>query len=64
MMRRVPAKRGMRVTYSGRSAKPPIGGKILGASGGYLRIRLDDGSEGNFHPTWKLQYHTDDGGED
>lgn len=47
----VPAKRGGKVRYRGKS------GTIVGAHRGYLRIRLDgEKSIGNYHPTYELEY--------
>lgn len=55
--RGVPAKRGMRVRYTG--GKVPHLGTIRSAKGGYLMIQLD-GTSGTrpFHPTWELEYIT------
>ena len=51
----VPAKRGGRVQYTGRTG--PQLGTITGSRGARLRIRLDgDNYSLNFHPTWQLQY--------
>lgn len=51
--RGVPAKVGMRVLYRYESRY----GVIVGARGGYLRIRLDgDRHAGSYHPTWELDY--------
>jgi hypothetical protein len=55
---RVPARRGQRVRYAGRTKHPEgIEGTILGAQGAYVMIRLDD-EEGvrPYHPTWALTY--------
>lgn len=47
----VPAKRGGMVKYRG------LLGKITGASGPYLLIRLHgEKRSGRYHPTWELQY--------
>lgn len=55
---RVPAKRGVRVLYTGDGRGEY--GTILSARGGRLRIRLDGMKHAHpFHPTWELQYLTD-----
>lgn len=55
--RRVPAKIGGRVIYSGSQDGAPRNGTIVGTHAGYLKIRLDgDKHAGNYHPTWKLEY--------
>lgn len=50
----VPAKRGMRVRFSGQL------GTIVGFRNQYLLVRLD-GTEraGVYHPTWEIEYLTD-----
>ena len=56
----VPAKRGMRVTYSPceGSKDRERDGVITGTCGPHLRIRLDgDKRAGIYHPTWQVQYH-------
>ena len=59
--RGVPAKRGMRVFFTGRGHDEP--GRIKSARGGYLMIELDgDGFACSYHPTWKLRY-LDEGGK-
>lgn len=51
----VPARRGMRVEYSGEG-RPELG-TILSANGSHLNIRLDGVRHAMpFHPTWKLRY--------
>jgi len=51
----VPAKRGMRVEYTG-DGKPELG-TICGARGAHLSIRMDSVKHAMpFHPTWKLRY--------
>lgn len=51
----VPAKRGMRIEYSG--GRNPEYGVVRSASGGYLKIQLDGYKHTlTFHPTWKLRY--------
>ncbi|ATE84623.1 hypothetical protein phi2LM21_p06 [Sinorhizobium phage phi2LM21] len=53
---RVPAKRGGRVEYTG---DPRINqqGKITGARGARLLIRLDGETRPSvFHPTWEIRY--------
>lgn len=53
---RVPAKRGGRVEYSGDKAAPRLG-KIIGADGARLKIRMDGQRvAGRYHPTWELRY--------
>ena len=55
----VPAKRGMRIEYSGnldKSGKPRLG-TIAGSAGERLRIRMDgEPRTGIYHPTWKIKY--------
>lgn len=54
----VPAKRGMRVEYTGGGTKAL--GTIRGARGGYLSIKLDSSKHARaFHPTWELRYLTE-----
>ena len=49
---KVPAKRGGRVRYQGKSL-----GTITSARGPHLRIRLDgEKRPGIYHPTWKIEY--------
>jgi|APCry1669190770_1035315.scaffolds.fasta_scaffold63812_2 hypothetical protein len=56
----VPAKRGGRVEYYG--ATPTRFGTIIGASGAYIRIRLDgDKYSHPYHPTWCLKYLDQEG---
>lgn len=51
----VPAKRGMRVEYSG--THPPRMGTITGAQGSHVCIRLDGMKHSQpYHPTWMLKY--------
>lgn len=52
----VPAKRGMRVLYTGNGARE-YGTIRSAACGGHLNIQLD-GIRGTmpFHPTWQLSY--------
>jgi hypothetical protein len=53
--RQVPAKRGMRVRYTG--GRTPQYGTITGTHGCNLMIRLDGHKHSsNFHPTWELEY--------
>lgn len=54
--RRVPAKRGGRIIYTGGKDGKPVLGTIRSARGGYLRIELDTGGIKSFHPTWELIY--------
>jgi hypothetical protein len=51
----VPAKRGMRVVYTGGAGRRE--GVITGSRDTRLLIRMD-GEESSFphHPTWKLEY--------
>lgn len=52
---KVPAKRGMRVRYTG--GKAPELGTITSATNGRLNIRLDSRKwTSQFHPTFKLEY--------
>ncbi|WKN20867.1 hypothetical protein [Azotobacter vinelandii] len=51
----VPAKRGMRVLYTGDGRREY--GTIRSAKGGHLSIQLDGvGHTMPFHPTWRLEY--------
>jgi hypothetical protein len=51
----VPAKRGMRVEANGHL------GRIVGAPGGYLKIKIDMHKKPElYHPTWHMIYFTDD----
>lgn len=52
----VPAKRGMKVIFTGCTYIKEIHGVILSAKGGYLRIRKKNGVVGTFHPTRNLIY--------
>lgn len=55
--RRVPAKVGGRVRYTGAEDGQPRDGTIVGGRGGYVQIRLDgEKHAGSYHPTWKLEY--------
>ncbi|PKV80879.1 hypothetical protein [Nocardia fluminea] len=55
----VPAKRGRRVRYTGEGE--PRLGTITSARQGGLRIRLDgDKRSLPFHPTWELEYLTEE----
>lgn len=54
----VPAKRGMRVKYTGEGRDEL--GTIRSASNGRLNIQLDSVKHTMpFHPTWKLEYITE-----
>jgi hypothetical protein len=58
----VPAMRGGRIEYT--AVKPPRRGKITGAQGGRLRIRLDGESRSStYHPTWEIRYLDSKGGD-
>jgi len=47
----VPAKRGASIKYCG------MAGKITGADGGYLLIKLDGEKRSKrYHPTWNIEY--------
>ena len=51
----VPAKRGMKVTYTGGSK--PKTGVITSAPGAKLMIRMDGMKfSRRYHPTWELTY--------
>lgn len=53
----VPAKRGMRVKYTGEGKDKPEYGTITSARGHHLNIRLDGHKLPYiFHPTWELEY--------
>lgn len=47
---KVPAKRGLRVRFQGRS------GVITGTVDAHLRVRMDDGERVTLHPTWQVEY--------
>ncbi len=48
---KVPAKRGMRITFCGHPAT------ITSTTGPYLRIRIDgDERTSVVHPTWRIEY--------
>ena len=59
----VPAKRGMRIEYSGnlkRTGKPRTG-TITGSFDARLLIRMDGESKaGIYHPTWRIKYLQED----
>lgn len=56
----VPAKRGMRVRYTGEGQDNPLLGTITSARGFHLRIRLDGiKTPCIFRPTWELEYIQD-----
>ena len=47
----VPAKVGGRIKYKGKC------GTIIGATGAYLKIRLDGEKKSLcYHPTWEIEY--------
>ena len=51
----VDAEVGKRVRYTGDRA--PVEGEIVGARGGYIRVRLDNYKVPlRFHPTWRMEY--------
>ena len=52
----VPAKRGVRVRYTGDPK--PKDGAIVSSNGTYIRVRWDGQSktDGPYHPTWKMEY--------
>lgn len=52
----VPAKRGVRIVYSGYGSVAV--GTIVGARGYYLRVRFDDVPTqiATLHPTWEIEY--------
>lgn len=53
----VPAKRGMRVRYTGEGQDKPELGTITGTRGHLLCIRLDGYKISHiFHPAWELEY--------
>lgn len=55
-------KVGTRCTYSGenRQGKSPREGKVMGADGAHVLIKLDgDRHSFPYHPTWRLEYHAD-----
>lgn len=51
---RVPAKEGGRVRYTGGGAQKT--GTIIGSRNAHLRIKMDDGETGLYHPTWEMEY--------
>lgn len=60
-MYRVPAKKGGRVRYTGGVAQKT--GTITGCRCAYLRIKMDDGETGLYHPTWEIEYLPDVAGQ-
>jgi hypothetical protein len=55
---KVPARRGVQVRYRGWA------GVITGATGQYLRIRLNGDKRSDvYHPTWSLEYLDDETGQ-
>lgn len=57
----VPARRGVRVEYTGGD-KPEMG-TVVRASGEHLIVKLDGHIDPYpFHPTWKLSYLPDEKG--
>ena len=56
---RVPAKRGVRIEYTGgwNDKRKSTFGTIRSAIGGRLRIQIDGEKHTSiFHPTWKITY--------
>lgn len=55
----VPAKRGVRVEFSGSIGNQPIQGKIVGSRYGHILVKFDgDWRTKTLHPTWELKYLT------
>jgi hypothetical protein len=60
--RKIPAKIGGRVRYTGDKQRGPMLGTIVGTHNGYLRIRLDGDCRravASYHPTWELEFMVD-----
>jgi len=57
----VPAKRGMRICFSGGQDGQGRHGTIVGAMRQYLRVRFDlyPTVVRNLHPTWEVEYLTE-----
>lgn len=51
---RVPAQKDGRVRYTGGGASQL--GTIIGSRNAYLRLKMDDGETGLYHPTWEMEY--------
>jgi len=61
---KVPAKRGMRVRYTGKTGTVQLG-TITAARQGYLQVRLDGERKAkSYHPTWEIEYLPEAGRED
>jgi hypothetical protein len=53
----VPAKRGARVRFTPDTRDKPHDGRIMSASGQYLRVKLEGYTRPCLcHPTWQLEY--------
>lgn len=53
----VPAKRGARVKFTPDTRDKPEHGKIVGAHGALLRVRMDGAKLTTLcHPTWQIEY--------
>ena len=54
----VPATKGQRIRYTGGGES--YVGKIVGANGPHITVQFDDGQQTHIlHPTWKVEYLTD-----
>ena len=52
---KVPAKKNVKIRYTGM--EKPILGRIIGAKGERIKIKLNDTNQiGLFHPTWEMEY--------
>ena len=57
----VPAKRGMRVRFSGTLLGGPVHGRISRSRGQYLLVRIEENLQlYQLHPAWKLEYMEDE----
>jgi hypothetical protein len=54
---RVPAKRGMRIEFSGNPHRGKLLGTIVGEANQYLRVKIDgEDRTWTLHPTWEMRY--------
>jgi len=63
----VPAKRGVRVRYSGDIGGVSHDGVIVASRYPYIRVRMPTfhgGKISTLHPTWKVEYLADEKGGD
>lgn len=53
----VPAKRGVRIRYTGSTVYPEMNGTIRSARGAYLCVQMDNENKlRTLHPTWEVEY--------